>query len=121
DACGCGTPDRRRAARIGLWVSAVLVVAIAGYPLRFDANASVRGPKRGSAEITLQVTGMDCTACTTVLAKRLSRVPGVATVDVDYDAGRATVTYDGQRDLSTELIDAVEDVGYEATVERANR
>ena len=119
DACGCGTAKSRRAARIGLWISTVLVVGIAGYPLVFDANASVHGPVRGSEEIALHVTGMDCKACTKVLAKRLSRVPGVATVDVDYDRGRAVVTYNGKRDLSNDLIDAVEEVGYEATIERA--
>jgi copper chaperone CopZ len=54
---------------------------------------------------------MDCAVCTKVLAKRLSRVPGVAIVDVDYDHAIAVVTHDGKRDLTKELLDAVEDVG----------
>jgi copper chaperone CopZ len=116
DECGCGTTKSRRRTRIAVWLSTLLALGFAGYPLVFDANPSVHGPARGVAEIKLRVTGMDCAACTKVLAKRLSRVPGVATVDVDYDHGFAVVTHDGRRDISQELIDAVDDVGYQATV-----
>ena len=54
---------------------------------------------------------MDCGACTKVLAKRLTRILDVAT-------DLAVVTHDGTRDLSQELIDAVDDVGYRATIVR---
>lgn len=118
DDCGCGTPKSRRWSRLGLWLSTVLIVSIAGYPLVFDDTASVHATARGVAETKLHVTGMDCKACTKTLAKRLSRVPGVATVDVDYDHELAVVTHDGKRDLGTELISAVEDAGYSATVVR---
>ena len=118
DDCGCGTPKGRRWSRVGLWLSTVLIIGIAGYPLVFDATASEHGTARGVAETKLHVTGMDCKACTKTLAKRLSRVPGVVTVDVDYDHQLAVVTHDGKRDLGTELIAAVEDAGYEATVAR---
>lgn len=116
DDCGCGTPKSRRWSRIGVWLSTVLIIGIAGYPLVFDNTASVHATARGVAETKLHVTGMDCKACTKTLAKRLSRVPGVATVDVDYDHELAVVTHDGKRDLGTELISAVEDAGYSATV-----
>ncbi len=45
-------------------------------------------------------------------------MPGVATVDVDYDHELAVVTHDGKHDLGTELNAAVEVAGYEATVVR---
>ena len=118
DDCGCGTPKSRRWSRVGLWLSTVLIIGIAGYPLVFDATASVHGTARGVAETKLHVTGMDCKACTKTLAKRLARVAGVATVDVDYDHALAIVTHDGKRDLSKELVEAIEDAGYEATVVR---
>lgn len=121
NACGCGTPRRRRAARLGLWLGAVVAVGVAGYPRVFAAHTSVHRTTHGSKEITLHVTGMDCRACTKKLAKRLSRVSGVATVDVDYDRGLAVVTYGGKRDLSAELIDAVEDLGYGATIDGLRR
>ena len=118
DECGCGTPRSRRRTRIALWLSALLAIGFAGYPLVFDANASVHARARGGTEVTLHVTGMDCAACTKVLTKRLSRIAAVATVDVDYDHQLAVITYDGRRDISQELIDAVDDVGYQATVVR---
>jgi copper chaperone CopZ/xanthosine utilization system XapX-like protein len=116
DACGCATPRSRRWSRLGLWISTVVILGIAGYPLVFDARALVMTHSRGIAEIRFHIVGMDCAACTKVLAKRLSRVPGVATVDVDYDHAIAVVSHDGKRDLTKDLLDAVEDVGYEATV-----
>jgi copper chaperone CopZ len=118
DDCGCGTPESRRWSRVGLWLSTVLIIGIAGYPLVFDATASVHGLARGVAETKLHVTGMDCKACTKSLAKRRSRVPGVATVEVDYDHELAVITHDGAHDLSTALIAAVEAAGYEATIVR---
>jgi copper chaperone CopZ len=59
---------------------------------------------------------MDCESCTKVIAMRLARVPGVATVDVDYDHEQAVVTHDAKSDIARDLIDAVDDVGYRATV-----
>ena len=118
DECGCGTPRSRRRTRIGVWLSALLALGFAGYPMVFDANASVHARARGATEVKLHVTGMDCAACTKVLTKRLSRIAAVATVDVDYDHQLAVITYDGTRDISQDLIDAVDDVGYQATVVR---
>jgi mercuric ion transport protein len=116
DACGCAVPRSRRWSRIGLWFGTVVTLGIAGTPMLFASNASVATHARGVAEVRLKITGMDCAACSKVLAKRLSRVPGVATVDVDYDRALAVVTHDGKRDLTQALLDAVEDVGYEGSV-----
>jgi mercuric ion transport protein len=92
DACGCATPRSRRWSRLALWISTVAILGIASYPLVFDAHASVAAHERGVAEVRLHVTGMDCAACTKI------------------------VTHDGKRDLTKDLLDAVEDLGYEATV-----
>jgi copper chaperone CopZ len=119
DQCGCGTPRSRRGTRMALWIATVFVVGIGGYPLMFNASATVPGAMRGIAEVRLHVTGMDCKACTKVLVKRLSQVPGVATVDVDYNSEQALVTHDGKGDILKDLIDAVEDVGYDASVVRS--
>lgn len=117
DDCGCANPVRRRRSRIGLWSGAALIVGIASYPLIFDSSATIDERARGVAETRLHVTGMDCKGCTKTLATRLARVPGIATVEVDYEHELAIVTHDGTRDRSKELIEAVEEVGYSATVE----
>ena len=118
DECGCGTPKSRRRTRIAVWLSTLLALGFAGYPMVFDPHASVHGRARGATEIKLRVTGMDCAACTKVLTKRLARIAEVATVDVDYDHQQAVITFDGKRDISQELIEAVDDVGYQAIVVR---
>ena len=44
--------------------------------------------------IHLDVQGMSCGGCVKSVTAALTRVPGVNTVDVDLQAGRATVTGD---------------------------
>ena len=44
--------------------------------------------------IHLEVQGMSCGGCVKSVTAALTRVPGVSTVDVDLQAGRATVTGD---------------------------
>lgn len=59
----------------------------------------------------LKIEGMTCQNCVKHVRQALESVPGVATVEVDLESGRATVT--GEAALS-DLIAAVEDEGYEA-------
>ena len=42
----------------------------------------------------LEVQGMSCGGCVKSVTAALTHVPGVSTVDVDLQAGRATVTGD---------------------------
>lgn len=95
-----------------------MLLGLAGYPLAFDSTAVVVVHARDSAEIRLRIAGMDCRACTKALAERLSRVPGVATAEVDYDRAVAVITHDGGRDITQELIAAVNEAGYEAAIAR---
>ena len=44
--------------------------------------------------IHLEVQGMSCGGCVKNVTAALARVPGVSTVDVDLQAGRATITGD---------------------------
>ena len=44
--------------------------------------------------IHLEVQGMSCGGCVKNVTAALTRVPGVSTVNVDVQAGRATVTGD---------------------------
>ncbi|MEO7736125.1 MAG: mercuric transporter MerT family protein [Kofleriaceae bacterium] len=113
DACGCAAPRRRRWTRLALWLGVALTIAVAAYPWVHDGIASARGEaRRGIAEVRIHVDGMDCRACATTLARKLARVPGVVTADVDYDAQLAVVTHDGTHDPMRDLVDAIEDLGY---------
>lgn len=62
--------------------------------------------------ITLTVPGMTCSACPITVKKALSRVPGVAKTDVDFDKRTATVTFDDTKASVAMLTKATEDAGY---------
>ena len=65
-------------------------------------------------EATFSVTGMSCDHCVQAVKAEVGKVAGVASVAVDLDAGRVTVT-------SAEPVDpaavraAVEEAGFEFT------
>jgi copper ion binding protein len=66
------------------------------------------------ATLDLQVEGMSCAACVRAIERKLSRVAGVASVQVDLETGKATVEYDDARAKADQLIGAVEQIGYHA-------
>lgn len=117
DACGCSVPRGRRTTRVALWFTAALAVALAAYPLLGDGKA-LAGSTEAVAKATLQlkVTGMDCADCTTTIAKRLRKVPGVVSATVDFDSGLAVVRYDGREGMLDAAFAAVRASGYSAQV-----
>jgi mercuric ion binding protein len=66
--------------------------------------------------VTLSVPGMNCAACPITVKKALSKVPGVAKIDVDLDARQATVTFDDATTRVEALLRATREAGYPATV-----
>jgi copper chaperone len=64
--------------------------------------------------VELQVTGMVCDACVQAITHELGRLEGVASVEVDLEAGKATVTYDEAEIDTAALEQAVEALGYTA-------
>lgn len=62
--------------------------------------------------ITLAVPGMTCAACPITVKKALSKVPGVAKAEVDYEKRSATVTFDDTKASIAALTKATEDAGY---------
>jgi mercuric ion transport protein len=119
DACGCAAPRSRKTARVGLWITTVLTVALAAYPLVGDSRASA-GSSDAEAKATLElvVTGMDCKECTSTIANRIKKVPGVVSATVDFESGLAIVRHDGRDGMDRDAIAAVEDAGFQAEVKR---
>ena len=118
DDCGCEAPRSRKAARIGLWITAVLTVALAAYPLLGNGNATA-GSSEAEAKATLhlKVIGMDCKECTSTIASAIKKVPGVVSATVDFKSGNAVVRHDGRNDMANAAIKAVADAGYRAEVQ----
>jgi copper chaperone len=65
-----------------------------------------------SETTTLTVTGMTCGHCKTAVYNALEDLEGVTHVDVDLDAGRATVKGGNVK----AMLDAVREEGYGAEV-----
>lgn len=62
---------------------------------------------------TLQVEGMSCGHCERTVEEALGDLSGVLEATADNEAGRVTVEGDAPPE---DLVAAVEDAGYEATV-----
>ena len=85
----------------------------------FDASLSVPSPTN---VIILHVTGMTCGHCTATVERALKAISGIADTVVDLDSATATITVGNPTDLTehpnlaSAAVDAVEAVGFDATV-----
>lgn len=117
DECGCAVPRRRRVARVMLWITTVLAVGLAIYPLLLNGDARVgETDAPAAATLRLKITGMDCPECTETIAKRVKQVPGVVSVSIDYKTGIAVVRHDDRASVSNASIAAVKAAGFRAEV-----
>ena len=64
--------------------------------------------------VALNVPTMDCATCPITIKAALSKVPGVAKVNVSYDKREAVIVYDDAHASVADLKKATEDVGYPA-------
>jgi len=68
--------------------------------------------------VTLAVPGMTCAACPITVKQAISKVDGVAKVDVKFDQREAVVTYDDAKASVQKLTQATENAGYPSSVKR---
>lgn len=66
--------------------------------------------------LTLKITGMSCGHCVGQITKVLTRLDGVQVHSVQV--GEAIVTYDPGRIVPAEMIQAVNEAGYDAQLVR---
>ena len=64
----------------------------------------------------LEVKGMHCSNCQAAVTGALKKLSGVGRVDVNLDAGTATVEGDPALVDYQKMIDAVDETGFEASV-----
>lgn len=70
--------------------------------------------------VHLNVQNMTCAMCKFTIKKALSSVSGTERISVDFEDKTATVTFNPQETNSNELIKAVTNAGYPATVQSNN-
>lgn len=83
------------------------VVEKLGYSVIKDAEAA-------DNKVTLNITGMSCAACAARIEKKLSKLGGVSKAGVNFSTEKATVEFDPAEIKVSEMIKAVESIGYGA-------
>ena len=69
-----------------------------------------------SATTTLRVEGMTCPSCKVAVRTALSKLDGVKNAKVDVANKSATVEYDPSKVTPQQLVDAVNRLGYQASL-----
>ena len=70
---------------------------------------------------TLQVKGWTCGACAAASKIALKKVDGVESVSTDTTKAEGVVTYDDSRATPQKLVEAVEKLGYKATLKAGSQ
>ena len=63
----------------------------------------------------IRIDGMHCHKCEKAITKALSALPGVFEVEVDFNACLASVLFDRSQVTVAQLMETVNDAGYQAT------
>lgn len=66
-------------------------------------------------EITLKITGMHCNGCANNITQLLQSLEGVENTSVSLSAGIANIRFDETQISPAQLIEAIEDAGFDAT------
>jgi len=64
--------------------------------------------------ITLNIEGMHCGGCVKSVTRVLTELDGVQSADVQLE-GKANITFDENRANVAQLIEVIEDAGFDAT------
>jgi copper chaperone CopZ len=65
--------------------------------------------------VQLEVPTVHCRSCKLNIEESLADLDGVTTSDVDVDAKRVTVSFDGDRVDIAAIVSAIAEAGYRAT------
>ncbi|OQV07013.1 hypothetical protein CLAIMM_11506 [Cladophialophora immunda] len=97
--------------------------AVSGDTLAEDklSNKDVDGAGKESASshyvATVSIGGMTCASCTSAITKGLDNLDFVDSTNVNLMTNNARVVYQGPKSNSDKLVEAIEDLGYEAIVD----
>lgn len=71
-----------------------------------------------SKKTVLRIEGMHCGACAVAINMLLTNKKGVFRADTDFEAKRAEIDYDPEQAKISELVKAIEEIGYHATEQK---
>lgn len=82
---------------------------------QFDKPAFLNryvAPSGGSAEATIDIGGMYCSACVWLLDKALAKAGGIEAVDINPAVRRAVIRWNPEKLTFSQLLDAISRVGF---------
>ena len=79
-----------------------------------NINPNHNPPKTSGTTVTLDIEGMTCASCVNRIEKKLSKVAGVSSVNVNLATEQGTVSYDPAQVSPEKLVKTVEAAGYKA-------
>ena len=128
---GCATKRTSRLGRVSLWIASVAVLAFVLSPYYAGRIAAAwvtknppmpatppRVPMTNEAAnasietVTIQIEGMDCSACEAPIRTALHQTAGVRNADVSYKRGDARVEFDPKQTNVEQIERAINSTGY---------
>jgi copper chaperone CopZ len=107
-----------------LWIGTIMIVLFALFPQWIGLLLSAGDPTAAAnpddqQQIVLQLKGMTCEGCASIVEKALRSVPGVSAATVDYEKAEAVVFVPMGQDVPRgAILQAVREEGYEAQVKK---
>ncbi len=98
-------------------LAGILLLAMLGLHLgapAFPAAAQSAGGQATLQSITFTVENMFCALCPVTVRKAMAGVEGVRSVEIDFEAKSALVTFDPATTTATAIAAASTDAGYPA-------
>lgn len=95
--------------------ASVVLALVIGAGAVFGLNQPAPGANADSVAI-LKSQGVTCGSCAGRIEKTLKEKPGVASVEVDVDAGRVMVAYESKATKPETLAETVTGLGYGSSI-----
>ena len=91
-------------------------VKTAIYDMGFDVEALITLVNEGRSTINVSVNGMVCVSCVNNIQSNISEMAGVSSIVVLLEEKMATVTFDPQIVSPQNIVDGINELGFEASV-----
>jgi Cu+-exporting ATPase len=72
----------------------------------------------GLKKVEIPITGMSCASCVAKIEKGLSKMSGIEDAKVNFATEKATITFDPSRVHMGDFVSTINDLGYEAGMEK---
>ena len=87
------------------------------YDMGFDVEALITLVNEGKSTIHVSVNGMVCVSCVNNIQSNISELTGVSSIVVSLEEKMATVTFDPRIVSPQSIVDGINDLGFEASVQ----